>query len=174
MKGWSFLQEALSIRGVGGRLADKVAEIVESGKLRKVAEVCEDEEAQTLQRFMGVWGAGPTTAHGWYIQVCTKRNVFDFVWVCVHNRKYDLLNIITYIIVVILNNPLHDCVHGWLCNQAHLCIFQGYRTLEDLREKGNLTRHQQIGLKYYDDINSRIPREEVAEIENYVRVHAKL
>lgn len=106
-------EEALSIRGVGGRLADKVAEIVESGKLRKVAEVCEDEEAQTLQRFMGVWGAGPTTAHGWYIQ--------------------------------------------------------GYRTLEDLREKGNLTRHQQIGLKYYDDINSRIPREEVAEIENYVR-----
>ncbi|XP_037787092.1 DNA polymerase lambda-like isoform X1 [Penaeus monodon] len=106
-------EEALSIRGVGGRLADKVAEIIENGKLRKVAEVCEDDETQTLQLFMGVWGAGPTTAHGWYIQ--------------------------------------------------------GYRTLEDLQEKGNLTRYQQIGLKYYDDINSRIPREEVTEIEKYVR-----
>lgn len=67
------LQEALSIRGVGGRLADKVAEIIENGKLRKVAEVCEDDETQTLQLFMGVWGAGPTTAHGWYIQVSVQK-----------------------------------------------------------------------------------------------------
>ncbi|XP_068248489.1 DNA polymerase lambda-like [Palaemon carinicauda] len=106
-------EEALKIRGVGARLADKVAEIVESGKLRKVAEVCEGEEAKTLQLFMGVWGAGPTTAQNWYIQ--------------------------------------------------------GFRTLDDLRSKAPLTRHQQIGLKYYDDINSRIPRDEVAEIENYVK-----
>ncbi|XP_064079243.1 DNA polymerase lambda-like isoform X2 [Macrobrachium nipponense] len=106
-------EEALQIRGVGARLADKVAEIIESGKLRKVAEVCEGEEAQTLQLFMGVWGAGPTTAQSWYIQ--------------------------------------------------------GFRTLDDLRSKATLTRHQQIGLKYYDDINSRIPRDEVVEIENYVR-----
>ncbi|KAK7076416.1 hypothetical protein SK128_014977 [Halocaridina rubra] len=106
-------EEALGIRGVGARLADKVSEIIESGKLRKVAEVCEDDEAKTLQLFMGVWGAGPTTAKNWYIQ--------------------------------------------------------GFRTLDDLQTKATLTRHQQIGLKHYSDINSRIPREEVAEIENYVR-----
>lgn len=106
-------EEALKIRGVGARLADKVAEIIESGRLRKVAEVCEGEETQTLQLFMGVWGAGPTTAQSWYIQ--------------------------------------------------------GFRTLDDLLSKATLTRHQQIGLKYYDDINSRIPRDEVVEIENYVR-----
>lgn len=62
-------QEALSIHGVGERLADKVAEIVESGKLRKVSEVCEGEEAETLKLFMGVWGAGPSTAQSWYAQV---------------------------------------------------------------------------------------------------------
>lgn len=106
-------EEALAIPGIGGRLADKIAEILESGRLRKVAEVCEGEEAKTLSLFLGVWGAGPTTAQMWY--------------------------------------------------------HQGHRTLEDLRTKATLTRHQQIGLKLYDDINSRIPRSEVVEIENYVR-----
>ncbi|XP_042212376.1 DNA polymerase lambda-like [Homarus americanus] len=109
-------EEALSIPGVGERLADKVAEIVESGKLRKVSEVCEGEEANTLKLFTGVWGAGPTTAQSWYTQ--------------------------------------------------------GFRTLQDLQLKATLTRHQQIGLKHYDDINTRIPREEVAEIEDYVRYAA--
>lgn len=106
-------EEALAIPGVGGRLADKIAEILESGRLRKVAEVCEGEEAETLRLFLGVWGAGPSTAQAWYLQ--------DF------------------------------------------------RTLDDLRTKATLTRHQQIGLKHYDDINSRIPRSEVAEIEDHVR-----
>lgn len=65
-------QEALKIPGVGARLADKVAEIVESGRLRKVAEVCEGEEAETLKLFMGVWGAGPNTAQAWYTQVSPR------------------------------------------------------------------------------------------------------
>ncbi|CAL4156672.1 unnamed protein product, partial [Meganyctiphanes norvegica] len=106
-------EEALTIRGIGERLADKIAEIVESGKLRKVAEVCDSEEAKTLETFMGVWGAGPTTAKAWYMQ--------------------------------------------------------GLRTLDDVRNSTNLTQHQVIGLLYYDDINSRIPRDECKEIENQVR-----
>lgn len=105
--------QAVGIPGVGKRLADKVAEIIESGKLRKVTEVCEGEEAETLKLFIGVWGAGPTTAQSWYTQ--------------------------------------------------------GFRTLEDLHSKAVLTRHQQIGLKHYHDINSRIPRDEVTEIEEFVR-----
>ncbi|CAL4114904.1 unnamed protein product [Meganyctiphanes norvegica] len=106
-------EEALTIRGIGERLADKIAEIVESGKLRKVAEVCDSEEAKSLETFMGVWGAGPTTAKAWYMQ--------------------------------------------------------GLRTLDDVRNSANLTQHQVIGLLYYDDINSRIPRDECKEIENQVR-----
>ncbi|KAL7641764.1 UNVERIFIED_CONTAM: hypothetical protein RMT77_007638 [Armadillidium vulgare] len=102
-------EEAKSIRGVGERLADKIKEILESGQLRKVKEVCDNEETKVLQLFIGVWGAGPTTANNWYCQ--------------------------------------------------------GFRTLEDLKTKANLTKHQQIGLKYYDELNERMLRPEVEEIE---------
>lgn len=47
---------------------------------------------------------------------------------------------------------------------------QGFRTLEDLRTRARLTRTQQIGLKYYDDFNTRIPREEVTRIETIVKI----
>ncbi|GJE98665.1 hypothetical protein PsYK624_149000 [Phanerochaete sordida] len=43
----------------------------------------------------------------------------------------------------------------------------GCRTLDDLRQRKNgikLTDNQELGLKYYDDLNSRIPRQEAAEI----------
>lgn len=48
------------------------------------------------------------------------------------------------------------------------------RTLEDLAasDKVKLTRVQLIGLRYYDDFLQRIPRPEVAEIEDTVRTAA--
>lgn len=46
---------------------------------------------------------------------------------------------------------------------------KGYRTLEDLEQSGVLNRQQLIGIRYYDEFNERMPREEVAEIEAKVR-----
>lgn len=40
----------------------------------------------------------------------------------------------------------------------------GYRTLEDI-PLNTLSRQQQLGVKYYYDINSRIPRKEIREFE---------
>ncbi|KAJ3111173.1 hypothetical protein HK100_002779, partial [Physocladia obscura] len=45
---------------------------------------------------------------------------------------------------------------------------KGYRTLDDVKIKANLTRDQQIGLKYYDDFLQRIPRSECIIISNLV------
>ena len=43
--------EAAKIRGVGEKMADKVAEILHSGQLQKVNEVCKDEKAEVLSLF---------------------------------------------------------------------------------------------------------------------------
>ncbi|KAL4185427.1 hypothetical protein AMTRI_Chr10g5890 [Amborella trichopoda] len=42
---------------------------------------------------------------------------------------------------------------------------KGHRTLEDLRGDDSLTSAQRIGLKYFDDIKKRIPRQEVRDME---------
>lgn len=62
--------EAASIPGVGQKMADKVMEIVESGSLQKVDEVCNSEKMRTIDLFTRVWGAGPTAAGNWYEQGC--------------------------------------------------------------------------------------------------------
>ncbi|KAL6577105.1 hypothetical protein OROMI_011381 [Orobanche minor] len=41
---------------------------------------------------------------------------------------------------------------------------KGHRTLDDLKNEGSLTNAQQLGLKYFDDIRKRIPRNEAQEM----------
>ncbi|XP_066517139.1 DNA polymerase lambda [Hoplias malabaricus] len=52
---------------------------------------------------------------------------------------------------------------------AQLWYQQGFRTLEDIRAKANLSHTQRIGLKHYDDFLDRMPRSEAAAIEKTVR-----
>uniref|UniRef100_A0A166E9I7 DNA polymerase n=1 Tax=Daucus carota subsp. sativus TaxID=79200 RepID=A0A166E9I7_DAUCS len=42
---------------------------------------------------------------------------------------------------------------------------KGCRTLDDLKNESTLTNAQRVGLKYFDDIRTRIPRHEVQEME---------
>ncbi|XP_056385469.1 DNA polymerase lambda isoform X2 [Hyla sarda] len=51
---------------------------------------------------------------------------------------------------------------------------QGFRSLDDIRTKANLTTQQAIGLKHYDDFLDRMPREEAGQIEETVRKSAKV
>ena len=50
-----------------------------------------------------------------------------------------------------------------------LPLSQGYRSVEALAASGVLNRQQRIGVKHYDDFQERMPREEVAQIEEMVR-----
>ena len=43
--------EAANIRGVGDKMADKIAEILNSGRLQKVEEICNNEKAEALSLF---------------------------------------------------------------------------------------------------------------------------
>ncbi|KAH9996416.1 hypothetical protein BJV74DRAFT_883693 [Russula compacta] len=62
---------------------------------------------------------------------------------------------------------LFQGIYGVGQSTARAWYLAGCRTLEDIKQrKGGivLSRAQEIGLKYYDDINTRIPREEASEI----------
>ncbi|KAL2148139.1 hypothetical protein VTH82DRAFT_1794 [Thermothelomyces myriococcoides] len=56
--------------------------------------------------------------------------------------------------------------------RASRWIAQGYRTLDDLRRRADLTPNQRIGVEHYDDLNARIPRAEVTALFGYVRREA--
>ena len=45
---------------------------------------------------------------------------------------------------------------------------QGHRSIVELSASGVLNRQQRIGVKYYEEFQERMPREEVAEIEEQV------
>lgn len=65
------------------------------------------------------------------------------------------------------------CVHliyACICVTMQLRLHsQGYRTLDELKESGQLNRHQLIGLAHYDEFLERMPREEAGEIEQTVQ-----
>ena len=44
------------------------------------------------------------------------------------------------------------------------------KTLDDVRQKAKLTANQKIGLAYFDDLDERMSRTEVAEIEHVVSI----
>ncbi|KAI9058672.1 hypothetical protein FKP32DRAFT_1596984 [Trametes sanguinea] len=108
-------EEAVAIRGVGDKTAQKIMEIIETGELRRIQHE-RTGDVEVIQSFLGIYGVGLSTAFKWY------------------------------------NN--------------------GCRTVEDIAaRKGGikLSTEQKIGLKYYKDINMRIPRAEVEEIYNKIK-----
>ncbi|KAK1421684.1 hypothetical protein QVD17_24217 [Tagetes erecta] len=46
---------------------------------------------------------------------------------------------------------------------------RGHRNLDDLKNDATLTNSQQLGLKYFEDIRTRIPRDEVQEMERLLQ-----
>ncbi|XP_004298590.1 PREDICTED: DNA polymerase lambda-like [Fragaria vesca subsp. vesca] len=46
---------------------------------------------------------------------------------------------------------------------------KGHRTLDDLKNEESLSSSQKLGLKYFDDINQRIPRNEAQEMEHLLQ-----
>jgi DNA polymerase/3'-5' exonuclease PolX len=61
-------------------------------------------------------------------------------------------------------------VYGVSAALAHKLVYQdGIRTLDQLRQRGNLTTAQRIGLQYYDALKTKIPRPEMDALAAVVR-----
>ncbi|KAJ4317609.1 hypothetical protein N0V84_007279 [Fusarium piperis] len=64
-------------------------------------------------------------------------------------------------------------IYGVGTNQAQQWLAQGFRTLDDLRDKAKLTHNQLLGIEHYGDLNTRIPRREVEALGAVVRKGAQ-
>ena len=60
-------------------------------------------------------------------------------------------------------------IYGVGSHLANQFYKEGCRTLEDVRKREDLTDAQKIGLKYFDDIQIRIPRDEVQDFEQRIQ-----
>jgi DNA polymerase IV len=60
-------------------------------------------------------------------------------------------------------------IYGVGLSQASKWIAQGHKTLEDLQAHVQLTENQQIGIDHYDDLLTRIPRDEVTALGEFVK-----
>ncbi|KAK3393721.1 hypothetical protein B0H63DRAFT_25545 [Podospora didyma] len=63
-------------------------------------------------------------------------------------------------------------IYGVGTSRASKWINQGFRSLEDLKEKADLTTNQRIGVEHYDDLNTRILRDEVTALGDFVKKEA--
>ncbi|KAG8229141.1 hypothetical protein J437_LFUL009210 [Ladona fulva] len=107
-------EEARKLDGVGDKIAKKIDEFLQTGKLQKLEKIHEDDSNTIINLFTRVSGIGPAKAK-------------------------ELLD-------------------------------AGMKTLEDLeKNKQKLNHHQQIGLKYFEDFEKKIPREEVKEVEEIIK-----
>ncbi|KAJ3650767.1 hypothetical protein Zmor_016847 [Zophobas morio] len=58
--------------------------------------------------------------------------------------------------------------------KAQSLVNEGITTLEQLdKHKDKLNHHQIIGLKYFDDFEKKIPRQEITEIETVIQKHLR-
>ncbi len=57
----------------------------------------------------------------------------------------------------------------WVCRRQKKWVELGYRTLDDLQTKVKLSANQQVGVKHYDDLLTRIPRAEVKALGGHVK-----
>uniref|UniRef100_A0A3Q1JH75 DNA polymerase n=1 Tax=Anabas testudineus TaxID=64144 RepID=A0A3Q1JH75_ANATE len=106
-------EEAKKLDGVGAKIAEKIDEFLQTGKLRKLEKIRNDDTSSSINFLTRVTGIGPAAA----------RKFFE----------------------------------------------EGVKTLEDLKKiEHKLNHHQQIGLKYFEEFEKRIPRSEMEKMETLI------
>ncbi|KAM7206637.1 hypothetical protein V8F33_000280 [Rhypophila sp. PSN 637] len=110
--------QAYALPNIGRRLAQKIEEIVNTDRLKRLEYANDEPLDNVLELFLKIYDVGTSRANKW--------------------------------------------------------ISQGFRTLDDLKERAALTTNQRAGVEHFDDLNTRIPREEVTLLGEYVKKEAKL
>ena len=131
------------ISGIGKGMMTRIDEILETGTLTelKVTKSENDVAVAEIQKLQLITGVGPKSAH----------------------KLYDIG--LTLNLLLSLMNKVADGE-----DPRKLSIDEIVQLSEENELKlHNLTHHQLVGLKYFDDIDERIPRKEVAKIESRLK-----
>ncbi|KAF8407955.1 hypothetical protein HHK36_007095 [Tetracentron sinense] len=135
---------------IGKSMQDHIHEIVTTGKLSKLEHFETDEKV-----FQGLFV---------YKYLPHHRNHASSV-------QYKVVSILTISsmgfakMVKVRTITLFGEVWGIGPSTALKLYEKGHRTLDDLNNEDSLTNSQKLGLKYFDDIKTRIPRHEVQDME---------
>lgn len=65
-------EEARKLPGFGERLANKLEEIVKTGRLKRLEDAKDEKIDSTIKMLTGIYGVGPTTAQKWYSEGVRK------------------------------------------------------------------------------------------------------
>ncbi|KAJ9588358.1 hypothetical protein L9F63_018284 [Diploptera punctata] len=107
-------EEAQKLKGIGAKIAKKIDEFLQTGKLQKLEKIREDDDSTAINLLTRVSGIGPA--------------------------------------------------------KAKELVDANIKSIEDLKKnKGKLNHHQLIGLKYFEDFEKKIPREEIKRIEDFIK-----
>ena len=147
MRGLAFpvscASELRGVRGIGDSVRDKVREIIETGGLRRLAAMENDERLQVVDQLCKVHGVGAVIANEWYaIRTRTQTRTRTRA----RTRARALTRTLT-----------------------RTRYARGIRTIEEALAQGLMNEQQQIGARYWTDLQERIPRDEVTAIAAAVR-----
>ncbi|PRD29769.1 UNVERIFIED_CONTAM: Polb [Trichonephila clavipes] len=144
-------KEALALKGVGKKIADKIDEFIDTGKLEKLEKVC----------FKGIYLFYRYVLKVFIIFMsilvsAQTFNEFFYLFSTSQIRKDDTSQAINLLTKVVGIGPA----------AAQKFVKEGIMTIEDLKKNINKLNHQQkIGLKYFEDFEKKIPRAEMQELE---------
>ncbi|KAI3388799.1 hypothetical protein SNEBB_010786 [Seison nebaliae] len=118
-------EDAKNIRGIGEKLSKKIEEITETGHLRKLEELQQNNRVRRLKLFSKIWGVGSSKA----MQLVDK------------------------------NIESIQQLRGIEENDPDFISFN---------------RLQKVGLKYFEDLESRMSNEEAGRIEEFVQKQSNI
>lgn len=131
--------------GIGKGMLSRIEEILETGKLKELKKKSSSKTSklEIINQMELITGVGPKKAHKLYEAGFTLKTLLD-----------QLVQI-----VLISNENIYDLTVDEI---MEISKSEGFHI-------HNLTHHQIIGLKYFHDINQRIPRSELTKIETKLK-----
>lgn len=146
-------EEARKLQGIGVKIAKKIDEFLQTGKLKKLENIHEDKTASILNLLTRVTGIGPAKAK--ILVEAGVKSIEDL-----DKRKAELG--LTHHQLIGLKYVL--C---WLFHAFYVV----YRECVPFCLK--LTLNQSFFSRYFEDFEKKIPRDEIVEIEKFIteKVH---